>query len=343
MSEKKFIHITDVTLRDGSYGIMHQYTKQQVANITRGLADAGVKIIEVGHGDGVGGSTITYGYSRLSEDEMFQTAAENKGDAELQLVVIPGIGTMEHVRRAYANGVNWARVAVHATESDITEQHITQCKALGMNVAAMLSTSHVLNMEETLMHVKRLESYGADVIYLADSCGTMFPDEVKARFEMLKQETEVPLGFHGHNNLTMAIANSLAAAEAGVEYIDGACRGMGAGAGNAQTEVLIGCLQRNNYATSVDFYKIMDVAEQLVEPVLTRPQVIRNMALVIGYVGTYGSFLLHAEKAGKKYGLDPRMIIEELGRRKMVMGQEDMIVDIAYDLAKQNGTLKPDI
>lgn len=335
MGEKRFINFCDVTLRDGSYGIMHQYTKEQVAAITRGLVDAGVKMIEVGHGDGVGGSTITYGRSLLSEDEMFRTAAENKGDAELMLVCIPGIGTMEEVTRAYHNGVKWARVAVHATESDVTEQHIKQCKAIGMNVAAMLSTSHVLNMEETLMHAKRLESYGADVIYLADSCGTMFPHEVKARFEMLKQHIHVPLGFHGHNNLTMAIANSLAAAEAGATYIDGACRGMGAGAGNAQSEVLIGCLKRNDFETGVDFYKIMDLAEDVVEPVLQRPQLVRNMALVIGYVGTYGSFLLHAEKAAKKYGLDPRTIIEELGRRKMVMGQEDMIVDIAYALAQE--------
>ena len=334
MNEKRFINICDSTLCDGSYGIMHQYTKEQVTAITRGLVDAGVKLIEVGHGDGVGGSTITYGRSLLSEDEMFSTAAENKGDAELMLVCIPGIGTMEEVTRAYKNGVKWARVAVHATESDITAQHIRQCKEIGMNVAAMLSTSHVLNLDETLMHAKRLESYGADLIYLADSCGTMFPQEVKARFELLKQHITVPLGFHGHNNLTMAIANSLAAAEAGATYIDGACRGMGAGAGNAQTEVLIGCLQKNGFSTSVDFYKIMDVAEDVVEPVLKRPQVIRNMALVIGYVGTYGSFLLHAEKAAKKYDLDPRAIVEELGRRKMVMGQEDMILDVAYALAQ---------
>lgn len=339
MSEKKYINVTDVTLRDGSYGIMHQYTKLQVADITKGLADAGVKIIEVGHGDGVGGSTITYGRSLLTEDEMFRTAADNKGDAELMLTVIPGIGTMTEVKRAHDNGVNWARVSVHATESDVTEQHIMQCKKAGMNVAAMLSTAHVLNLEETLMHAKRLESYGADIIYLADSCGTMFPNDVKQRFDLLKKEIKLPLGFHGHNNLSMAIANSLAAAEAGVDYIDGACRGMGAGAGNAQTEVLVGCLQRNGYDTSVDFYKIMDVAEQVVEPVLTRPQVIRNMALVIGYVGTYGSFLLHAEKAARRYGMDPRTIIEELGRRRMVMGQEDMIVDIAYELSQKNGKI----
>lgn len=335
MAEKKFVNFCDVTLRDGSYGIMHQFTKEQVAEITKGLVAAGVKKIEVGHGDGVGGSTITYGRSLLTEDEMFRTAAENKGDAELMLVCIPGIGTMGEVKRAYDNGVTWARVAVHATESDVTEQHIKQCKAIGMKVAAMLSTCHVLDMEETLMHAKRLESYGADIIYLADSCGTMFPEEVKKRFEMLSEHISVPLGFHGHNNLTMAIANSLAAIEGGAVHIDGACRGMGAGAGNAQSEVLIGCLKRNNIETGVDFYKIMDLAEDVVEPVLQRPQVIRNMALVIGYVGTYGSFLLHAEKAGKKYGLDPRTIIEELGRRKMVMGQEDMIVDVAYALAQE--------
>lgn len=340
MNEKKFIHLTDVTLRDGSYGIMHQYTKEQVATITKGLADAGVKIIEVGHGDGVGGSTITYGRSLLTEDEMYRTAAENKGDSELQLVVIPGIGTMKEVSRAHDNGVTWAKVSVHATESDVTEQHIKQCKKIGMKVSALLSTSHVLNMEETLMHAKRLEDYGADIVYLADSCGTMFPEDVKKRFLMLKEHIKVPLAFHAHNNLSMAVANSLAAVEAGADYVDGACRGMGAGAGNAQTEVLLACLQKNGYTTSVDLYKLMDVAEEVVEPVLTRPQTIRNMALLIGYVGTYGSFLLHAEKAGKKYGIDPRLIVEEIGRRNLVMGQEDMIVDIAYNLAKEKGLVK---
>lgn len=340
MSNAKFIHLTDVTLRDGSYGIMHQYTKKQVADITKGLSDAGVKIIEVGHGDGVGGSTITYGRSLLSEEEFFTTAAENKGDSELQIVAIPGIGTMTDIKRAQKCGVTWVRVAVHATESDVTHQHIMQCKEAGLKVAAMLSTAHVLNLEETLMHAKRLESYGADIVYLADSCGTMFPEDIRERFSMLKKEIKVPLGFHGHNNLSMAIANSLAAADSGAECIDGACRGMGAGAGNAQTEVLLGCLQRQGYETSVDFYKLMDVAEELVEPVLQRPQVIRNMALVIGYVGTYGSFLLHAERAAEKYGLDPRDIIAELGRRKMVMGQEDMIVDIAYEMAKKKGVIK---
>ncbi len=331
----KNIVLCDSTLRDGSYGIMHTFTKENIAQITKGLSEAGVKFIEIGHGDGVGGSSLTYGRALCTDEEMFATAAANRGNSELIIVCIPGIGTMEDIKLAHKYGINWVRVAVHATESDVTEQHIRQCKEMGMNVAAMLSTSHVLNMEQTLFHAKRLESYGADVIYLADSCGTMFPEDVRERFEMLKKNIKVPLGFHGHNNLSLAIANSLAAAEAGAEYIDGACRGMGAGAGNAQIEVLLGCLMRKGYETGVDFYKLMDTAEYIVEPILTRPQTIRNLALVIGYVGTYGSFLLHAQKAADKYGLDPRDIITELGRRKMVLGQEDMIVDIAYQLSKE--------
>ena len=180
--ENKIITVCDSTLRDGSYGISHTFSKKNIAEITAGLAAAGVKLIEVGHGDGIGGSSLTFGRAVLSDEEMLETAVANKGDSEIIIVCIPGIGTMEDIKKAYNLGVKWVRVAVHATESDITEQHITQCKALGMNVAAMLSTSHVLNLEETLMHAKRLESYGADVVYLADSCGTMFPEDVKERF-----------------------------------------------------------------------------------------------------------------------------------------------------------------
>jgi 4-hydroxy 2-oxovalerate aldolase len=202
----------------------------------------------------------------------------------------------------------------------------------------MLSTSHVLSLAETVMHAKRLEDYGADVIYLADSCGTMFPDDVKARFDVLRDKVKVPLGYHGHNNLTLAVANSLQAAEFGATYIDGACRGMGAGAGNAQIEVLVGCLKRKGFETGIDFYKLMDLAEDVVEPILKGPQTVRNLALVIGYVGTYGSFLLHAQRAGQKFGLDPRDIIAELGRRKMVLGQEDMIIDVAYQLSQKQAT-----
>jgi len=330
--ENKFITVCDSTLRDGSYGISHTYSKENIAQITAGLANAGVKIIEVGHGDGVGGSSLTFGRAVLFDEEMLKTAVANKGDSEIMIVCLPGIGTMEDVKKAYNLGVKWVRVAVHATESDITKQHITQCKEMGMKVAGMLSTSHILDLEETVMHAKRLENYGSDVVYLADSCGTMFPEEIKCRFEVLKKEIKVPLGFHGHNNLSMAVANTLQALESGATYVDGACRGMGAGAGNTQLEVLIGCMKRKNYETGIDFYKIMDVAEDLVEPILTRPQIINNLALVIGYVGTYGSFLLHSQKAAARYGMDPREIIEEVGRQRLVMGQEDMLIDIAYNI-----------
>lgn len=337
--KQKHIHLCDSTLRDGSYGIMHTFTRENIAQITNGLANAGVRLIEVGHGDGIGGSTITYGRSLLTQWEMFETASANKGASELMLVCIPGIGTMEEVAEAQEMGVDWVRVAVHATESDVTEQHISQCKNRGLKVAGMLSTSHVLNLEETLMHARRLEDYGADVVYLADSCGTMFPEDIRARFELLSQHIQKPLGFHGHNNLTLAVANSLEAADCGATYLDGACRGMGAGAGNAQIEVLLGCLMRRGYETGVSFYELMDLAENVVEPILKAPQTVRNLALVIGYVGTYGSFLLHAQKAAQKYGLDPRDIIAELGLRKMVLGQEDMIIDVAWQLNREKSNI----
>lgn len=332
----KQIALCDSTLRDGSYGIMHSFTKENISQITAGLAAAGVDLIEIGHGDGSGGSTITYGRSLLTQEEMLKAALPNKGRSKLGVLCLPGIGVMREVAEAQQMGIDWVRVAAHAPESDIMEQHIKQSKKLGLFVVGMLASSHVLTLPETLMHAKRLEDYGADVIHLADSCGTMFPEDIRARFEMLSAEIKTPLGFHGHNNLTLGVANSLAAAGAGASYLDGACRGMGAGAGNAQSEVLLGCLMKLGYQSNVDLYKLMDVAEDVVEPVLRGPQTVRNLALIIGYVGTYGSFLIHSQKAAQRFNLDPRNIIKELGRRKMVMGQEDMIIDIAYQMSQEN-------
>lgn len=234
-------------------------------------------------------------------------------------------------------GAKVVRVATHVTEADIGEQHIGMAKKLGMMAVGFLMMCHMAPPEKVVEQAKLFESYGADYINIADSAGAMLPEDVKARVGAVVEAVKVPVGFHAHNNLTMATANALAAVEAGATFLDGACRGLGAGAGNAQTEALVGVLDKLGYRTGVDFYKVMDVAEDIVEPIMHRPQVVRNAPLMLGYAGVYSSFLLHTYRAAEKFNLDPRDILVELGRRRMVGGQEDMIVDVAYQLAQKRG------
>ncbi|MCG0278515.1 MAG: 4-hydroxy-2-oxovalerate aldolase, partial [Thermanaeromonas sp.] len=234
-------------------------------------------------------------------------------------------------------GAKAVRVATHVTEADIGEQHIGLAKKMGLEAFGFLMMAHMVPPEKVVEQALLFESYGADYIYIADSAGAMLPEDVKARVGAVVEKVKVPVGFHAHNNLTLATANCLAALEVGATFLDGACRGLGAGAGNTQTEALVGVLQKAGYETGVDFYKIMDVAEDIVEPIMHRPQVVRNAPLMQGYAGVYSSFLLHTYRAAEKFGLDPRDILVELGRRRMVGGQEDMIIDVAYQLAQKKG------
>ncbi|GAB6179822.1 4-hydroxy-2-oxovalerate aldolase [Desulfotomaculum defluvii] len=337
MSQSKHIHLIDTTLRDGSHAISHQYTAEQIATIAAGLDQAGVEFIEVSHGDGLAGSSINYGKSLISEKEMLQAASSVIKNATLTVLLIPGIGTQEDLEMAVENGARAVRVATHVTEADVAQQHIPMAKKMGLKVFGFLMLSHMVQPEKVVEQAKLFESYGADVIYVADSAGAMLPEDVKARVNAVVNAVGVPVGFHAHNNLTLATANSLAAIDAGATYIDGTCRGLGAGAGNCQIEALVGVLEKKACHTGVDFYKIMDVAEGLVEPIMHRPQVVRNAPFMLGYAGVYGSFLLHAYRAAEKFNLDPRDILVELGKRKMVGGQEDMIIDVAYQLAKKRG------
>jgi 4-hydroxy 2-oxovalerate aldolase len=231
------------------------------------------------------------------------------------------------------NGARAVRVATHVTEADIGEQHIGLTKKLGMEAVGFLMMVHMSPPEKVVEQARLFESYGADWINIADSAGAMLPEDVKARVGAVVDAVKVPVGFHAHNNLTVATANSLAAVEVGATYLDACCRGLGAGAGNTQTEALVAVLDKIGYQTGVDLYKIMDVAESLVGPAMHRPQEVRNAPIMLGYAGVYGSFLLHTYRAAEKFGLDPRDILVELGRRKMVGGQEDMIIDVAYQLA----------
>jgi len=329
------INIVDTTLRDGSHAVSHQFIVEQVKNVAAGLDQAGMDYIEISHGDGLSGSSQNYGWALCSDQDRLRGAAEVIKNASLTVLLLPGIGTIEDLEMAKENGAKAARVATHVTEADIAEQHIKFSKKLGLTTFGFLMMSHMESKAKILEQAKLLESYGSDVVYMADSAGAMLPEEVREKIAELTKNLHVPVGFHAHNNLGLGIANALAAVDAGATYLDGSLRGLGAGAGNAQTEVLIGVLEKYERPTNIDFYKIVDAAEDILAPIATRPQIIDKSALMLGYAGVYSSFLIHTERAAKRFNLDPRDILVELGKRKMVGGQEDMIIDVAYNLFQQ--------
>lgn len=333
MAGKK-LHFVDTTMRDGSHAVRHSFTEEQVAAIAKGLDAAGVPMIELSHGDGLGGSSFTYGFSKVDQFDLLKAAAKEIKNSKLTVLLLPGIGTIEDLKHAQDCGARAVRVATHVTEADVSAQHIAAAKDLGMMAVGFLMMVHMASPELIAQEAKKMESYGADYINLADSAGYLLPEDVKTRIEAVKNAVSIPVGFHAHNNLGMAVANTLMAVQSGAEYVDGTLRGLGAGAGNAQIEVLAGVLQRSGYDTGADFYALQDLAASAVDPIMLRPQVVDNGSLMLGYAGVYSSFLLHVYDAAKKYNLEPRDILVELGRRGMVGGQEDMIIDVAYQLTK---------
>lgn len=333
--DKANITLVDTTLRDGSHAVKHSFTCQQAAAIAKGLDACHVPMIELSHGDGLGGSSYTYGFSKTDEFELLKAAAQEIKQAKLTVLLLPGIGTIEDLKRAQACGATAVRVATHVTEADVSAQHIQAAKKMGMFAVGFLMMSHMAEPEVVAQQAQKMESYGADYVNIADSAGYLLPQGVEARIQAVQAAVSIPVGFHAHNNLGMAAANSLKAVESGATYVDGTLRGLGAGAGNAQIEVLAGVLQRCGYHTGANFYGLMDLAAAEVDPIMLRPQVIDNGSLMLGYAGVYSSFLLHVYDAAKKYKLEPRDILVELGRRKMVGGQEDMIIDVAYQLQKK--------
>ncbi len=330
------IRFVDTTLRDGSHAVRHRFTEEQVATIAGGLDRCGVAMIELSHGDGLGGSSFTYGFSGTDEFTLLKAAAKEIHRAQLTVLLLPGIGTIENLKHARECGAKAVRVATHVTEADVSAQHIAAAKAMGMTAVGFLMMVHMVPPSQIAEEAAKMESYGADYINLADSAGYLLPDGVFERIQAVRSAVKIPVGFHAHNNLGLAIANSLRAVEAGASYIDGTLRGLGAGAGNAQIEVLAGVLGRSGYDTGLDFYGLMDHAQNAVDPLMLRPQIVDNGSLLLGYAGVYSSFLLHVYEAAAKYNLEPRDILVELGRRKMVGGQEDMIIDVAYQLRHQS-------
>lgn len=332
---KKPIQITEVCLRDGSHTVAHQFTVEQVRNVTRALDDAGMHYIEVSHGDGLGGSTVQYGKSLVNEMELIEAAVDECTNSKVAVLQIPGIGTMSELKQAHKLGAKLVRVATHSTEADVSAQHISQARELGMEALGFLMMAHSVPVDKLVEQAKLMESYGAQAVYVTDSAGALVPHQVSERIKALRGSLDIEVGFHAHNNLSVAVANTLAAIEEGATRIDGAVRCLGAGAGNTQTEVLLAVMDRMGMDVGIDLYKMMDLAEDIVGPLIPGTQEIKKGSLALGYAGVYSSFLLHSERAAARFGLDPRDILMELGKMKVVGGQEDMILDVAAELAKK--------
>ena len=334
--EGKKIVLHDMCLRDGMHPKQHQISIAQMVAVATALDAAGVPLIEVTHGDGLGGASVNYGFPAHTDEESLRAVIPQLKRAKVSALLLPGIGTVEHLKLAHDCGVATIRVATHCTEADVSEQHIAQARKLGLDTVGFLMMAHMVEPAELARQGKLMESYGANCIYCTDSAGYMLPDDVSARIKalraVLKSDTEI--GFHGHHNMAMGIANSLAAIEAGALRIDGSAAGLGAGAGNTPLEVFNAVAIRMGIHTGVDVFRLMDVAEDLVVPMMDHPIRIDRDALILGYAGVYSSFLLFAKRAGAKYGVPSADILVELGRLKTVGGQEDMIEDLAINMAR---------
>jgi 4-hydroxy-2-oxovalerate/4-hydroxy-2-oxohexanoate aldolase len=333
----KRVLLHDNCLRDGMHPKQHQISIDQMVAIASALDAAGVPLIEVTHGDGLGGASVNYGFPAHSDEAYLRAVVPRMTRARISALLIPGIGTVDHMRLAHDCGVKTIRIATHCTEADVAEQHIGVARKLGLDTVGFLMMAHMQEPSALAQQAKLMENYGANCVYCTDSAGYLLPDDVAARVralrEVLRPDTEI--GFHGHHNLAMGVANSLAAVEQGATRIDGSAAGLGAGAGNTPLEVFAAVCDRMGVHTGVDLYRFMDVAEDLVVPMMDHPIRVDRESLILGYAGVYSSFLLFAQRAAQKYGVSARDILVEMGRRKAVGGQEDLIEEVALELGRR--------
>lgn len=336
MKDKKII-LTDVTMRDGMHAMAHQFTTEDMATIAQALDEAGMDIIEVTHGDGLGGNSLQYGLAKHLDEEYLEAVALSIKKAKLSVLLIPGIGTIEDLKDAMRFGIKTVRICTHCTEADVSAQHIQYARNSGLDTVGFLMMAHMLQPEELVKQAKLMESYGANCVYATDSAGSLTPKGVTERIKALRNELspEVQIGFHAHENLSLSVANSIAAIEAGADRIDVSLAGLGAGAGNTPAESFVAVCSKLGIPVGADLYKLADAADNIVRPRMIHPLQVDGKSIMIGYAGVYSSFLLHAERAAARYGVDTRDILVELGRRKMVGGQEDMIIDVALDIAQR--------
>lgn len=319
------------------HAIRHQYGKEKLKEIAIAIDKAGVDAIEISHGDGLAGGSFNYGFGKHTDWDWLEGIREELTHAKLTTLILPGIATIDDLKKARDLGVESVRIATHCTEADIAPQHIEAAKKLGMDVGGFLMMAHMNEPKKLAEQAKIMEDAGADCVYVTDSAGALLMDgvidRIKAFRDVLKDETEI--GIHCHHNLSLGVANTIVAYQHGANRLDASLAGMGAGAGNAPLEVLIAVLNKMEVKHNSDLFQLMDIADDVIRPLQTRPVRVDRETLSLGYAGVYSSFLLHSERAAKKYGLDTRTILNELGKRKMVGGQEDMIVDVALDLKKK--------
>jgi 4-hydroxy 2-oxovalerate aldolase len=328
------IRITDSTLRDGSHAMRHQFTQEQVRAVVSALDGAGVKVIEVSHGDGLGGSSFNYGFSLVDEISLIRAAVDEARAARIAVLLLPGVGTVEDLREAREAGASVARIATHCTEADVSVQHFAAARDLGMETVGFLMLAHRLDPAGLARQARIMVDAGAECVYVVDSAGALVLSDAQARVQALVAEIgrEAQVGFHGHQNLSLGVANSVLAYQAGATQVDGALCALGAGAGNAPTEVLAATFARLGIATGVDVDGVLAAAEEVVRPIIPRLPWMDRASVVQGYAGVYSSFLLHAQRAAERYGVPAHAILQRVGEAGYVGGQEDMIIDIALQL-----------